>query len=330
MARYLTGRILQALLVLWIAYTATFFLLSVLPGDGIMIKFENPDMGLSAAEIQAIRDYYRVDDPVLLQYVHALIGTVQGDFGFSIQNAVPVRERLAVALPQTIALAVPAFLLAIVLAGVFAVLASFARFAWLRRAIQAIPSVFVSVPVFWLGLVLIQVFSFQLCWVPMIGASPLQALILPVITLAIPVSAPLAQLFLRSLDEVRSRPFVLVVQAKGASKWWSLSRHTAKNALLPTLTMGGLIFAELIAGSVIVETVFGRTGIGRLMTDAVASQDLPVIQAVVIIAATVFVTVNLVIDLLYPVLDPRLRGIWQRSRSSRPSIALTPEAAHGR
>jgi len=327
-ARYLVGRVLQALLVLWIAYTATFLLLSVLPGDGIMIKFENPDMGLSAEEIAAIREYYRVDDPLLIQYLHAIVGTVQGDFGYSIQNAVPVRERLAVALPQTLALAIPAFVLAVLLAGVFAVLATFARFAWLRRLVQAIPSVLVSLPVFWLGLVAIQVFSFQLGWVPMIGATPLQALVLPVLTLAVPVSAPLAQLFLRSLDEARGRPFVVVVQAKGASRWWTLSRHTTKNALLPTLTMGGLVFAELLAGSVIVETVFGRTGIGRLMTDAVAAQDLPVIQAVVVIAAAVFVTVNRVVALLYPVLDPRLRRLWGRI-GAQPSGGAPAVAAGG-
>ena len=310
MVRYLIGRVLQALLVLWIAYTATFLLLSVLPGDGIMIKFESPEMGLSADEIAAIRAYYRVDDPTVLQYLHALAGLVQGDLGYSIQNAVPVRERLATAIPSTLGVAVPAFALAALLAAGFALLAGFARFAWLRRAIQSIPSVLTSLPAFWVGLLLIQVFSFQLGWVPMINPDPVQALILPVITLAIPISAPLAQILLRSLEQAQGRPFVQVVQAKGASRWWILSRHTAKNALLPTLTMAGLVFAEILAGSVVTETVFGRPGIGRLMSDAVASQDLPVIQAVVIIAAALFVGVNLLVDLLYPILDPRLRRQW--------------------
>jgi peptide/nickel transport system permease protein len=303
MTRYLIGRVLQALLVLWIAYTATFFLLSVLPGDGIMIKFENPDMGLSASEIESVRAYYGVDDPTIIQYVHALIGTLQGDLGYSIQNAIPVRDRLATA-----------FVVAVLLAAVFALLSVTARFGWLRRLIQSIPSVLVSLPSFWVGLILIQVFSFQLGWIPMINPAPLQAIVLPVITLAIPISAPLAQIFLRSLEQAQDRPFVQVVQAKGGTRWWLLSRHTAKNALLPTLTMAGLIFADILAGSVVVETVFGRPGIGRLMSDAVASQDLPVIQAVVIIAAALFVAVNLIVDLLYPVLDPRLRRRWSTAR----------------
>lgn len=313
--RYLIGRIGQAALVLWAAYTATFFLLSVLPGDGIMIKFQNPEMGLSAEQIAAIRDYYRVDDPVLLQYVHALLGTVRGDFGYSISNAVPVADRLAAALPQTAQLASAAFVLALVIAAAIATASVFAPFTWVRRALDAVPSLFISIPAFWLGLVLIQVFSFQLGWVPMIGASPVEALILPVITLAVPISAPLAQVFCRGLDEVATRPFVQVVTAKGASRSWILLRHTAKNALLPTLTISGLIFGELIAGSVVTETVFGRNGVGRLVNEAVAGQDLPVIQAVVLLSALVFVTVNLVVDLLFPVLDPRLRRPGGRRRA---------------
>jgi peptide/nickel transport system permease protein len=225
-----------------------------------------------------------------------------------------VRDRLATAIPQTLSIAVPAFVVAVLLAAVFALLSVTARFGWLRRLIQSIPSVLVSLPSFWVGLILIQVFSFQLGWIPMINPAPLQAIVLPVITLAIPISAPLAQIFLRSLEQAQDRPFVQVVQAKGGTRWWLLSRHTAKNALLPTLTMAGLIFADILAGSVVVETVFGRPGIGRLMSDAVASQDLPVIQAVVIIAAALFVAVNLIVDLLYPVLDPRLRRRWSTAR----------------
>ena len=312
--RHIFARIGQALVVLFIAYTATFVLLSALPGDGIMIKFENPDMGLSAEQIELIREYYRVDDPTFVQYLHAIVGAVQGDFGYSIVNAVPVADRIAVALPQTLQLASLAFLLALVIAAVVTLASVFAPFAWVRNAVQAVPSLFISIPAFWLGLILIQVFSFQLGLVPMIGATPAQALVLPVITLAIPISAPLAQVFCRSLDEVQRRPFVAVAEAKGASRWWILSRHTAKNAVLPTLTISGLVFGELIAGSVVVETVFGRNGIGRLVNDSVAGQDLPVIQAVVVLSALVFVTVNLIVDLLYPVLDPRLRSGEKRRR----------------
>lgn len=300
-------RIGQAAVVLFVAYTATFILLSALPGDGIMIKFESPDAGLTTEQVAVLREYYRVDSPLIVQFVHALLGSLQGDFGYSIANAVPVADRIATALPQTVQLASLAFVFALLLAAAITFASTFAPFAWLRNAIQAVPSIFISVPAFWLGLMLIQFFSFQLGLVPMIGASATQALILPVATLAIPISAPLAQVFGRSLDAAQRKPFVSVVEAKGATQWWIVTRHTARNAILPTITISGLIFGELIAGSVVVETVFGRNGIGRLVNDSVAAQDLPVIQAVVLISAFVFVTVNLIVDLLYPVLDPRLR-----------------------
>ena len=193
------------------------------------------------------------------------------------------------------------------IAVALAFLSTLAPFAWLRQALRALPGLFISVPVFWLGIVLIQVFSFRLRLVPVIGADPAQGLILPVLTLAIPISAPLAQILVRSIDEVQLSPFVAVVRAKGASPSRVLWRDVARNALLPTLTIAGVLFGELIGGAVVTETVFGRPGIGRLTEQAVANQDIAVLQAIVILAALVFVLVNLVVDLLYPVLDPRLK-----------------------
>ena len=319
-ARYVAGRVGQALLVLWAAYTLSFLLLAALPGDGILIKFENPELGLSAEQVAMIREYYRVDDPLLVQYLHALSGTLRGDLGYSIETATPVAERIGTALPATLQLAGLAFVVAVGIAVLLALAATYLRRPWLHNAIVAVPSLFVSVPAFWLGIVLLQVFSFRLGWVPIIGAEGWQQLLLPVLTLAVPVSAPLAQVVLRTLDDVRTRPFVQVVEAKGASRWWTLSRHTARNSLLPTLTISGLLVAELVSGSVVTETVFARDGLGRLTNLAVAAQDLPVLQGIVLVAAAVFVTVNLAVDLLYPALDPRLR----RARTTRPT---TPPAA---
>ncbi|MEB4615582.1 ABC transporter permease, partial [Leucobacter sp. M11] len=172
--------------------------------------------------------------------------------------------------------------------------------------LRALPSLFVAVPVFWLGIVLIQVFSFQLGLVSVVNPGPVEGLILPVLTLAAPISAPLAQILIRSIDSVRRQPFVTVVRARGASEWWLLSRNIARNAVLPTLTMAGVLFGELIGGAVVTETVFGRAGIGRLAEQAVSNQDTPVLLAVVIVSAAAFVLINLIVDLLYPVLDPRL------------------------
>jgi peptide/nickel transport system permease protein len=305
--RYVLSRLGQAALVLWAAFTLSFVLLQLLPGDGILIKFESPEAGLTAEQIQAIRDYYQVDSPPLVQYLHTLVGFLQGDFGYSIENGTPVLERLAAGLPQTLILAFLAFLVAVILAVVIAFASSYSRLAWIRNVLLAVPSLMVSIPAFWLGIVLIQIFSFQLKWIPVIGGNEVTSLILPVLTLAVPVAAPIAQVLCKSLDQVSTQPFVHVVEAKGASRWWTLWRHVGHNALLPTLTIAGLIIGELIAGSVVTETVFGRNGIGRLVNSAVAAQDIPVMQAVVVVCAAVFVMINLIVDLLYPVLDPRLR-----------------------
>lgn len=150
-------------------------------------------------------------------------------------------------------------------------------------------------------------FSFQLGLIPVIGASEGEALILPVITLMIPISAPLAQVFLRSIDEVREQPFIAVAKARGASSRWLLWRNVTPNALLPVLTMAGLLFGELVGGAIVTETVFGRTGIGSLTAQAVEQRDTPVLLAVVLITTTTYVFINLAVDLLYPLLDPRLR-----------------------
>ena len=153
---------------------------------------------------------------------------------------------------------------------------------------------------------------------PIVGADPVVGLVLPVITLAVPISAPLAQILVRSIDDAHLQPFVTVVRAKGASPSWVLWRSVARNAMLPTLTIAGVVFGELIGGAVVTETVFGRPGIGRITEQAVANQDIPVLQGVVVLAAFTFVVVNLVVDLLYPVLDPRLRTA---GRSTRPATA---------
>ncbi|MDR8408198.1 ABC transporter permease [Nonomuraea sp. 3-1Str] len=304
-ARYLLSRAGQAALVLWAAFTAGYVLLQLLPGDAILIKFQNPELGLSPEQIAEIRAYYGTNGPGA--YLHTLIGFLRADFGYSIDTGTPVAERLAEGLPATARLAGSAFALAVLIAVAVAFASCHARLGWIRGALQAVPSLFISVPAFWLGIVLIQVFSFRLRLVPVIGGSEAQQLLLPVLTLAVPISAPIAQILARSLDQVRAQAFVPVVAAKGASPGWILWRHVARNALPPTLTVAGLTFGELIAGSVVTETVFGRNGVGRLTEQAVNAQDTPVLLAVVVLAATVFVLVNLVVDLLYPVLDPRLR-----------------------
>ncbi len=308
MLRYVASRCGQALLVLWAAFTISFVLLQALPGDAIQIKFQNPDMGLSPAQIAEIRASYGADRPLLVQYVQALRNTLTGDFGHSVQAGVPVADQLRTALPPTLRLAGFGFALATLVALVLAAAASLAPFHWLRAGLEAIPSLLVSLPTFWLGVVLIQVVSFRLRLIPVIHPGPWLGLVLPVLTVSVPISAPLAQILMRSLEEVGRLPFVSVARAKGVSRTGVLWRHVALNALLPVLTISALLLGELIAGAVVTETVFGLSGIGQLTQQAVNNEDTSVLQAIVVLSATAFVLINLLVDLLYPVLDPRLRS----------------------
>lgn len=304
---YLAHRIGQAAIVLLLAFTASFLLLQALPGDAILIKYQNPEMGLSAEQIAEIRLLYGADAPLWAQYGNTLWNFLQGSFGYSVQAGVPVTHLLAVNLPPTLKLAALAVVAAVLAAFALAFTATLAPFRWLRNVLASLPALIVSVPVFWLGIMLIQIFSFRLRLVPIINPNEFQALVLPVLTLALPIAAPLAQILIQSLDQVEAQPFVSVARAKGATRKGVLWRHVLRNAVLPVLTIAGLLFGELLAGAVVTETVFGINGLGRVTEQAVSNQDTAVLQAIVLLAALGFVLINLIVDLVVPIIDPRLR-----------------------
>ena len=317
---YVLRRAGQAVLVLVLAFTAAYVLLAALPGDGVLARYGSPDLGLTPQQLAEIRAAYGADRPLVVRYLESAWGFLRGDFGYSVQSGAAVSDLIGASLPSTITLAVLGLAVAIFLAVTIAFTATYGNGVWLRRAFRNIPPFFVSLPVFWIGIILIQIFSFQLGLIPVIGAGPVQALILPVATLAIPIAAPLAQVLMRSIDEVREQPFVTVVKARGASTSWLLWRGVARNALVPTLTMAGLLFGELVGGAVVTETVFSRNGIGQLTAQAVANRDTPVLLAVVVITTVTFVVINLIVDLLYPVLDARLRRPVSQARARKGAV----------
>lgn len=300
--RTIVYRLGQAIIVLLATFTLAYILLAVLPGDAVGARYDNPELGLSPEQIAEIRASYGADKPAIVQYFVALGGFLTGNFGFSVNSGAAVSTLIAEALPGTLALAAAAFVLALLIAGSLATIVALAPGSWLSNVARSLPPLGVSLPSF-----LIQFFSFQLGLVPVIGASPVQQLFLPAITLSIPISAPLAQVLIRSIDDVSTMPFVTAVRARGASRAWIFFRNVLRNALLPALTVAGLLFGELVGGAVVTEAVFGRAGIGQMTVQAVANRDTPVLLAVVVISASVYVFINLIVDLLYPVLDPRLR-----------------------
>jgi peptide/nickel transport system permease protein len=175
-----------------------------------------------------------------------------------------------------------------------------------KTLLTRLPALGVSVPSFWVGLLLIQVFSFSLGWFPSTGTDGLSSYVLPAITMALPAGAVLAQVLTSSLEKTLREPYITTARAKGLSRGAIQLRHALRNALLPTLTLLGLLIATAVTTAVIAETVFSISGVGRLAQQAVLTQDVPVVQAIVLVAAAVFVVVNLIVDLLYPLLDPRI------------------------
>ena len=169
------------------------------------------------------------------------------------------------------------------------------------------PALGVAIPTFWIGLLLLQTFSFRLGWFPAVGNAGFESLVLPAITLAVPNSALIAQVLLRSLDDIWRQPYIHALRGKGLTRFGLLVKHGLRNAVIPALSLAGVIAGQFLAGTVVVETVFTRDGIGRLTQMGVQTQDLPLVQGIVVFAAVVFVVTSLIVDLLYPLIDPRMR-----------------------
>jgi peptide/nickel transport system permease protein len=309
MNNYVVRRVLQAVLVLWAAFTLSFVVLFLLPGDAVLAKIGGGDAAvtLTPAQIAQERASYGLDDPWPVQYGKRLLGALHGDFGRSITTGDGATHQVLTALPPTLAVAGLGLVFAVIFGGGAALLGTFTRFRWLSTLLLSLPSLGISLPVFWVGLVLIQIFSFQLRVLPALGNQGFQSLILPAITLALPTGAVIGQVLAKSLRTQLAEPYVEIVRAKGASRRRIHFGHALRNAAMPALTLTGVVTGQLLAGSVVTETVFSRDGIGRVTTVAVNGQDIPVVQAVIVLAAFFFVVINLAVDLIYPLLDPRVR-----------------------
>ncbi|WP_134322572.1 ABC transporter permease [Cumulibacter soli] len=319
MARYLLRRLGLAIGVLWAAFTVSFVVLYLVPGDVVDAMTSASDVPLSAAQIADLRAEYGVDEPLIVQYGERLWAALQGDFGNSIQNGRSVTDSIMGALPSTAALAGFALGLAVIGGGLLALVASGTESRWARQLLLALPPLAVSLPTFWVGLVLVQIFSFQFGWFPAVGGEGIAGLVLPAITLALPIGAVFAQVLSQSLGAALHDAYVTTARAKGVGRAAVLLRHALRNAALPALTIAGVLVGNLLAGAVVVETVFARAGIGRLTVQGVTAQDIPLVQGIVVFGALVFVTVNLIVDVIYPLLDPRVAIARNKVPKERPA-----------
>ncbi|WP_261557814.1 ABC transporter permease [Frankia tisae] len=310
MTVYIARRLAQAVAVVWAAFTVTFVAVRLLPGDPVdlMLSGTNGFSTPTPEQVAEARARFGFDHPLVQQYVDALLDATHGDFGSSIQTGRPVSSMIAQALPSTLRLGATALVLALVAGTILGLLANLVPVAPLRQGLRSLPAAGISLPSFWVGLMLLQLLSFHWHLFPAFGGGGLRGLFLPACALALPGAALVAQVVGKSLHDSLRRPWADTMRAAGLTPRRLLIAHGLRNAAIPALTVLGLLVGNLIGGAVVVETVFSRPGTGLITQAAVGAQDLPVVQGVVVIAAVGFAAINLLIDLLYPLLDPRLRA----------------------
>ncbi|GAA3858875.1 ABC transporter permease [Saccharothrix violaceirubra] len=305
-AKYALRRVLQSVVVVLLAYVFTFVVISVLPGDPVTNTLRNPQNGFTEEEIARIVGYYGLDRPVHEQLWQSLSRFVVGDLGVSLRSDLPVGRLIGDVLGSTLVLASSALAVALVLAFAIGLGTRYLppRYAGVLRAF---PSLFLSVPNFVIGLVLINVFAFQLGLFRVIDAEGGAATFFAAVALGIPVSAQVTEVLVANLDHESGQEYAAVARSRGLGRTRLFLRHLLKPSALPVVTVVALTVGELLGGALITEQIFGRAGVGSLVQRSVTTQDLPVLQAVVTLAAVVFVVVNLVADLVHPLLDPRVR-----------------------
>ncbi|WP_394552673.1 ABC transporter permease [Agromyces sp. MMS24-JH15] len=301
------GRRLAALVaVAWAAATVSFLALELLPGDPVDALL-GPNVGATPQLRETIREDLGLDQPLAVRYVAFLGRLAVLDLGRSYRLGRPVAELLAEKLPPTLELAAAATVVVAVIALAITVLGGAARPSG-RRIVSGIALVGSSTPAFWVGLVLLGVFSFQLRLLPATGSGSPAALVLPAVTLGLPIGCVLGQVMLRSLEDAEARPFWATVRARGRSRTAAVVRHGLRHATIPAMTLAGWAVAGFVGGAVLIETVFARAGLGRALVDAVVTRDVPVITGIVLVSAIGFAVATTVVESLAPIVDPRLRG----------------------
>jgi len=305
----IAGLAVSAVAVLWGAATLAFLAFRVIPGDPVSVML-GPQAQVSEEVKDGIRAELGLDRPPLEQYLTFIGRLARGDLGESYQLRMPVTEVIGRQLGATAQLSVLALVLAAVLALAVAVLV---RGRVGRGVAAGIELVVLSSPVFWIGLVLLSVFAFGLGWLPVSGARNPATIVLPAVTLALPVAALLSQVLRDGLEQAERMPFAETVRARGAGPAWFTLRHGLRHGAAGAVTLAAYLTGSVLGGAVLVETVFARPGLGRVTLAAISDRDLPVITGVILLSAVVFVCVNIVVELLHPLIDPRLR----RARSAR-------------
>ncbi|KIF78132.1 ABC transporter permease [Streptomyces sp. 150FB] len=305
-ARRAGWRILAGVGVMWGAATASFFTLHGTAGDAALSTVSGQGADPTQAVLEQVRRDYGLDLPLWHQYTDYLGRLLHGDLGESYQQRLPVSRAIGAQLGQTVELAVGAVVIALVLALAVGVLTAKRRRRWVGPTTTGGELVLASMPTFVLGLILLLIFSIGLGWFPVSGQEGFRSLVLPMFTLALPVAAVLSQVLRSELEDVLEQPFILTARARGMRDAGVRFRHALRHALIPLVTMSGSVIGWMLGGAVVTESLFNRQGLGQLMLTATTNKDIPLVVGVIIFAALVYVIVNLVVDVLYTVIDPRV------------------------
>ncbi|MCG7850555.1 MAG: ABC transporter permease [ANME-2 cluster archaeon] len=301
-------------IVLFVVVGATalvFFMLHYIPGEtaDVMARYifiGNIEIDPSNEDVALISQYYELDKPLIVQYVSWLSRSLQGDLGMSYKTGQPVLEEIMIRLPATIKLAVVSVLISLIIGIPLGIVAAIRQNTIVDYICSTSAVIGVSIPNFWLALILILVFSIYLDLTPVMGSGSVEHLILPSITLGTGMAAVIARLTRSSMLEVIRQDYVRTARGKGLAERTIIVRHAMKNALIPVITIIGLEMGHLLGGTVIVETIFAWPGIGKLLIDAISQRDLPLIQGCVVFITIMYVFVNLIVDISYSIFDPRI------------------------
>ena len=303
--RSIPGRLLSAVATLLITWTVIFGAMRLVPGDPVLLMLQGTP--ITDRALEAARAKLGLDQPLIVQYFGFLASAARGDFGDSFASRQPVIRLIAAEFPYTLELAIGGFVVGVLLGGSLGLIAGLRPNGAIDTFCMTIALAGLSLPSFWIGMILIQVFATELEWVPVLGTG-FQALILPSISLGLFLAGGLARLVRNSIIEVMAQDYIRTAYAKGLTTLRVVGRHALRNAVIPPLTLLGIQFALLIGGAVVTETVFARPGIGRLLVLAVLEKDFPVVQGVVVLTTAAYVLINLLIDIAYGIIDPRVQA----------------------
>jgi len=304
--RSVVNKLLGAIVVLWAAATLCFFLQELSPGDPAIAVLGGSGARPTQQQLDEVNEKYGFNDPVLERYVEFIGNVARGDLGTSYQYKQPVTTVISEQIGPTLVLIAVSTALAWLIA-VSTTLFTAGRGRFRSSVGSGIEAFFAGLPQYWLGLVLLVIFSFELGWFPVTGGTSPDALFLPALTLALPLAGFLGQVTRDEFERGLKQPFAISARTRGASESEVRRRHVLRHALLPGITLTGWAIGATISGAVLVEVIFARPGLGQVLVNAVSNQDLPVVVGITILVALIYVVVNLLVDLLYVVVDPRLR-----------------------